>query len=213
MPVEVDPPSNIAWDTREDWAQVLSHFVENGRTDFKPISTTHRGWVPFAAGILCNRWINQASSSSYNRVYYGWVHSSTHAHWQTTLTIQHVLLTNAIHDPSTLRRDAQHYYPHPVQAVHITFKICTIMAFPIYLHCRSEHSHILHCCNNIISPIPTHESSPLTYRYSDANLAVNHTACFLQRARGIILITALFKTRHQSGLNTPSHTTYLSSLL
>jgi hypothetical protein len=43
MPVEVDPPSNIAWDTREDWAQVLSHFVENGRTDFKPISTTHRG--------------------------------------------------------------------------------------------------------------------------------------------------------------------------
>ncbi|KAF9037558.1 hypothetical protein BJ165DRAFT_1353456 [Panaeolus papilionaceus] len=43
MPVEVDPPSKITWDTREDWAQVLSHFVESGRTDFKPISTTSRG--------------------------------------------------------------------------------------------------------------------------------------------------------------------------
>jgi hypothetical protein len=43
MPVEVDPPSKISWDTREDWADVLSHFVESGRTDFKPISTTSRG--------------------------------------------------------------------------------------------------------------------------------------------------------------------------
>ncbi len=43
MPVEVDPPAKIAWDTRDDWAQVLSHFVESGRTDFKPISTTSRG--------------------------------------------------------------------------------------------------------------------------------------------------------------------------
>jgi len=43
MPVEVDPPSKITWDSREDWAQVLSHFVESGRTDFKPISTTSRG--------------------------------------------------------------------------------------------------------------------------------------------------------------------------
>lgn len=45
MPVEVDPPSKITWDTREDWAGVLEHFVESGRTDFKPISTTAKGWV------------------------------------------------------------------------------------------------------------------------------------------------------------------------
>ncbi|KAF9484862.1 hypothetical protein BDN70DRAFT_58318 [Pholiota conissans] len=43
MPVEVDPPAKIGWDIRDDWAQVLSHFVESGRTDFKPISTTKRG--------------------------------------------------------------------------------------------------------------------------------------------------------------------------
>jgi len=45
MPVEVDPPSKITWDSREDWADVLRHFVESGRTDFKPISTTSRGVV------------------------------------------------------------------------------------------------------------------------------------------------------------------------
>jgi hypothetical protein len=45
VPVEVDPPAKIAWDSRDDWAQVLSHFVESGRTDFKPISTTPRGWA------------------------------------------------------------------------------------------------------------------------------------------------------------------------
>ncbi|KAG5645092.1 hypothetical protein DXG03_006906 [Asterophora parasitica] len=43
MPVEVDPLSKISWDTREDWATVLHHFVDSGRTDFKPISTTSRG--------------------------------------------------------------------------------------------------------------------------------------------------------------------------
>lgn len=43
MPVEVDPPSKISWDPRDDWAEVLRHFVESGRTDFKPISTTARG--------------------------------------------------------------------------------------------------------------------------------------------------------------------------
>jgi len=43
MPVEVDPPSKITWDVREDWAHVLHHFVENGRTDFQPITTTPRG--------------------------------------------------------------------------------------------------------------------------------------------------------------------------
>ncbi|KAI5989169.1 hypothetical protein EDD15DRAFT_2371016 [Pisolithus albus] len=43
MPVEVDPPSKIAWDSREDWKEVLRHFVDSGRSDFKPISTTARG--------------------------------------------------------------------------------------------------------------------------------------------------------------------------
>lgn len=43
MPVEVDAPSKITWDIRDDWAAVLQHFVESGRTDFKPISTTSRG--------------------------------------------------------------------------------------------------------------------------------------------------------------------------
>ncbi|KAI6038771.1 hypothetical protein EDC04DRAFT_1898736 [Pisolithus marmoratus] len=45
MPVEVDPPSKIAWDSREDWKEVLRHFVDSGRSDFKPISTTARGVV------------------------------------------------------------------------------------------------------------------------------------------------------------------------
>ncbi|KAH6884330.1 hypothetical protein BKA70DRAFT_140078 [Coprinopsis sp. MPI-PUGE-AT-0042] len=43
MPVEVDPPSKISWDVRKDWHAVLNHFVESGRTDFKPISTSSRG--------------------------------------------------------------------------------------------------------------------------------------------------------------------------
>lgn len=43
MPVEVDSPSRISWDTRDDWADVLRHFVDSARTDFKPISTTARG--------------------------------------------------------------------------------------------------------------------------------------------------------------------------
>lgn len=43
MPVEVDPPSKITWDTREDWETVLKHFVIEGRKDFKPISTSSRG--------------------------------------------------------------------------------------------------------------------------------------------------------------------------
>jgi len=45
MPVEVDSPNRISWDSREDWAEVLRHFIESGRTDFKPISTTPRGIV------------------------------------------------------------------------------------------------------------------------------------------------------------------------
>ncbi|KAK7062670.1 hypothetical protein VNI00_000158 [Paramarasmius palmivorus] len=43
MPVEVDPPSRISWDSRDDWEYVLQHFVDSGRTDFQPISTTPRG--------------------------------------------------------------------------------------------------------------------------------------------------------------------------
>ena len=43
MPVEVDAPAKISWDERNDWADVLGHFVDTGRTDFKPISTTARG--------------------------------------------------------------------------------------------------------------------------------------------------------------------------
>lgn len=43
MPVEVDPPSKITWDTREDWVDVLRHFVDSGRADFKPISSSARG--------------------------------------------------------------------------------------------------------------------------------------------------------------------------
>jgi len=43
MPVEVDTPSKFSWDSRDDWAEVLRHFVESGRTDFKPISTSARG--------------------------------------------------------------------------------------------------------------------------------------------------------------------------
>lgn len=43
MPVEVDPPAKISWDERKDWLEVFAHFVDSGRTDFKPISTTTRG--------------------------------------------------------------------------------------------------------------------------------------------------------------------------
>ena len=43
MPVEVDAISKIPWDERNDWADVLARFVDSGRSDFKPISTTARG--------------------------------------------------------------------------------------------------------------------------------------------------------------------------
>jgi len=43
VPVEVDPPSKITWDSRDDWEKVLRHFVSEGRKDFKPISTTAKG--------------------------------------------------------------------------------------------------------------------------------------------------------------------------
>ena len=49
MPVEVDSPSKITWDIRDDWEDVLHHFVESGRSDFKPISTTSRGSVSISS--------------------------------------------------------------------------------------------------------------------------------------------------------------------
>lgn len=45
MPVEVDAPNRISWDARDDWAEVLQRFVDSGRTDFKPISSTRSGIV------------------------------------------------------------------------------------------------------------------------------------------------------------------------
>jgi len=43
MPVEVDPPSRISWDSRDDWATILGHYVNSGRTDFVPTSSSSRG--------------------------------------------------------------------------------------------------------------------------------------------------------------------------
>ncbi|KAK7024394.1 hypothetical protein VNI00_016335 [Paramarasmius palmivorus] len=43
IPVEVARPSEITWDIREDWLQVLHHFVDSGRADFQPISTSPQG--------------------------------------------------------------------------------------------------------------------------------------------------------------------------
>lgn len=34
MPVEVDAPGKIGWEQRNDWAAVMHHFVDSGRTDF-----------------------------------------------------------------------------------------------------------------------------------------------------------------------------------
>ncbi|KAK2459907.1 hypothetical protein APHAL10511_008107 [Amanita phalloides] len=45
VPVEVDPPAKITWDERADWEEVVRRFVAEGRTDFKPISTTEFGIV------------------------------------------------------------------------------------------------------------------------------------------------------------------------
>lgn len=45
MPVEVDPPAKITWDERRDWKEVLVKFVSEGRTEFKPVSTTKFGIV------------------------------------------------------------------------------------------------------------------------------------------------------------------------
>ncbi|KIY44180.1 hypothetical protein FISHEDRAFT_78092 [Fistulina hepatica ATCC 64428] len=43
LPVEVDAPNKISWDIRDDWLSVLCHFVDAGRCDFAPISTTPSG--------------------------------------------------------------------------------------------------------------------------------------------------------------------------
>ena len=68
MPVEVDPPSKISWDLREDWSEVLRHFVSSGRTDFKPISTTARGRVNFISFKFSEFFTNGSCSFS---TYYG----------------------------------------------------------------------------------------------------------------------------------------------
>jgi hypothetical protein len=43
MPVECDAPSRISWDMREDWASILERYVEAGRVDFMPVTTTAKG--------------------------------------------------------------------------------------------------------------------------------------------------------------------------
>jgi hypothetical protein len=43
MLVEVDSPAKISWDERNDWVEMLAHFVDTGRSDFKLILTTARG--------------------------------------------------------------------------------------------------------------------------------------------------------------------------
>lgn len=43
LPVEVDDLRKVSWDEREDWEEVVERFVESGRVDFMPISTTARG--------------------------------------------------------------------------------------------------------------------------------------------------------------------------
>ena len=47
MPGECDSPSKISWDLYEDWAGVLTRFVDAGRVDFQPMTTTSRGYVPY----------------------------------------------------------------------------------------------------------------------------------------------------------------------
>lgn len=69
MPVEVDPPSKISWDSRADWEDVLRKFVAEGRTDFLPISTTARGSVSFRRRprVRCQKLI----AAFFFSVYYG----------------------------------------------------------------------------------------------------------------------------------------------
>ncbi|THH03134.1 hypothetical protein EW145_g6502 [Phellinidium pouzarii] len=45
MPVECDSPSRISWDTRDDWADILARYVEGGRVDFQPVTTTSKGVI------------------------------------------------------------------------------------------------------------------------------------------------------------------------
>ena len=43
MPVECDAPNRITWDNRDDWSDILVRYVEAGRIDFQPITTTPSG--------------------------------------------------------------------------------------------------------------------------------------------------------------------------
>lgn len=122
MPVEVDPPSKITWDSRDDWAQVLSHFIESGRTDFKPISTTSRGWVIWTR--LCDRSTNQNSvlGCTMDDFHY-WLPRPKHS--RST--------RSCVHDLSTSTRDARHFGFHAsLQAFRIDFKHfnCIIPTYP-----------------------------------------------------------------------------------
>jgi hypothetical protein len=45
MPIEIDSLNKITWDVTEDWQGILEQFVSEGRKDFKPRSTTSRGYV------------------------------------------------------------------------------------------------------------------------------------------------------------------------
>lgn len=78
MPVECDSPARIGWDTREDWQAILERYIEAGRTDFQPITTTSRGYVqvpPSLASVMtlmmCMGAVLIASSSLVFRVIYG----------------------------------------------------------------------------------------------------------------------------------------------
>lgn len=73
MPVECDSPARIAWDTRDDWAAILERYVEAGRVDFQPITTSARGYVVFylLALAFCFAAVLTASRSLLFRVIYG----------------------------------------------------------------------------------------------------------------------------------------------
>ena len=43
MPVECDAPQKISWDVRPDWEEVLRSYVDTGRGEFRPITTTANG--------------------------------------------------------------------------------------------------------------------------------------------------------------------------
>lgn len=71
MPVECDSPARIAWDTRDDWTAILERYVEAGRVDFQPITTTARGYVPSLFLFSLAICVGAVLIASYFRVIYG----------------------------------------------------------------------------------------------------------------------------------------------